>query len=65
MIIINIGVHVCLFILSFVLYTVQVVELFCVLGRTASKPSEIISNRVCGICLGIGEGATGNVIISK
>jgi len=31
--------------------------------KTASPPSEIISNRVCGIWLGIGEGA--NVIISK
>jgi len=28
-----------------------------------STPSEIISNRVCGMCLGIGEGA--NLIISK
>jgi len=31
--------------------------------RLVRGPSEIISNRVCGIWLGIGEGA--NVIISK
>jgi len=31
--------------------------------KTASTPSEIISNRMCGIWLGIGEGA--NIIISN
>jgi len=35
----------------------------CYSGLCLSAPSEIISNRVCGIWLGIGEGA--NVIISK
>jgi len=34
-----------------------------IFAKTVSTPSEIISNRVCGIWLGIGEDV--NIIISK